>query len=167
LLLNRSLYGRRVIAVGSNRVAARFSGVPDGGSANHLISGFCAACVGPLLAGFTTPASFDMSKQYLLSSIAVVILGGIDTRGGYGHLGILGGALTFTALGTMLAATPLPEVLRGIVCGVMLLPQCCSILDRRAKPMSRERVRITVAGHASGWCVPSMPQRMLRQNGRH
>ena len=133
LLLNRSAYGRHVIAVGSNAVAARFCGVPVGATiiGTYVLSGLCAALVGLLLAGFTTQASFDMGKPYLLSSIAVIVLGGTDIRGGRGHyLGILGGALTFTALGTMLAATSLPEALRSIVYGIVLLAAVL-FLDRR------------------------------------
>ena len=134
LLLNRSAYGRHVIAVGSNAVAARFYGVPVGATiiGTYVLSGLCAALVGLLLAGFTTQASFDMGKPYLLASIAVVVLGGTDIRGGRGHyLGILGGALTFTALGTMLAATSLPEALRSVVYGIVLLAAVL-FLNRRS-----------------------------------
>jgi ribose transport system permease protein len=64
-----------------------------------------------------------MGRPYLLASIAVVVLGGTSIVGGHGHyLGILGGALLFTALGCMLA----------IVYGANILGAVVLVRDRRA-----------------------------------
>jgi ribose transport system permease protein len=124
LLLNRSVYGRRLVAVGSSVWAARLSGVHTGRVTigAYTLSGFCAALVGVLLVGFNSQANYDMGKPYLLASIAAVVLGGTDIRGGRGHyVGIFGGALLFTALSSMLSATSLPEALRSVVYGGVLL----------------------------------------------
>ena len=59
---------------------------------------------------------YGMGDPYLLSSIAVVVLGGTLITGRRGHyLGILGGAILFTALGIMLSGTVLPEAVRNII----------------------------------------------------
>jgi ribose transport system permease protein len=74
-----------------------------------------------------------MGRPYLLASIAVVVLGGTSIVGGHGHyLGILGGALLFTALGCMLAGTSLPEAVKSIVYGANILGAVVLVRDRRA-----------------------------------
>ena len=56
--------------------------------------GLCAALVGVLLTGFSGQASLGMGDDYLLPSIAVVVVGGTLITGGRGHyLGMLGGVL--------------------------------------------------------------------------
>lgn len=124
LLVDRSTFGRRLKAVGQDAWIARLSGVRTEAVtvAAYVLSGFCAALVGVLLAGFTTQAYYDMGKPYLLASIAVVVLGGTSITGGRGnYLGILGGALLFTALSSMLASTALPEAVRSVIYGLVLL----------------------------------------------
>jgi ribose transport system permease protein len=133
LVLDRSAFGRRLRAVGKNGWVARLSGVRTERVrlAVYVLSGFCAALVGILLAGFTAQAYYDMGKPYLLASIAVVVLGGTSITGGRGHyVGILGGALLFTALSSMLASTSLPEAVRNIIYGFVLL---CAVMMLREK----------------------------------
>lgn len=135
LVLNFSAFGRRLRATGSNAWAARLSGVRTGSVVilAYVISGFCAALVGLLLAGFTAQAYYDMGKPYLLASIAVVVLGGTSITGGRGHyIGILGGALVFTALSSLLASTSLPEAVRSIIYGIVLLGAVAMLRDRQS-----------------------------------
>lgn len=133
LLLDRSAFGRRLHAVGLNPWVAKLSGVRTGAIviAAYVLSGLCAALVGLLLTGFTAQAYYDMGKPYLLSSIAVVVLGGTSITGGRGHyLGILGGALLFTALSSMLASTSLPEAMRSIIYGLVLMGAVIMLRER-------------------------------------
>ncbi|MEZ5666097.1 MAG: ABC transporter permease [Alphaproteobacteria bacterium] len=133
LLLDRSAFGRRLHAVGMNAWVAKLSGVRTGAViiTAYVLSGLCAALVGLLLAGFTAQAYYDMGKPYLLSSIAVVVLGGTSITGGRGHyLGILGGALLFTALSSMLASTALPEAMRSIIYGLVLMGAVIMLRER-------------------------------------
>ena len=135
LLLNRSGFGRRLIAVGNSEWVAKLSGVRTGRViiGAYVLSGLCSAAMGLLLAGFTEVTFFDMGRPYLLASIAVVVLGGTSIVGGRGHyLGILGGALLFTALGSMLAGTSLPEAVKSIVYGAIILGAVVLLRDRRA-----------------------------------
>jgi ribose transport system permease protein len=136
LLLDRSAFGRRLRAVGQNEWIARLSGIRTGPVrlAAYVLSGFCAALVGILLAGFTAQAYYDMGKPYLLASIAAVVLGGAAINGGRGHYsGILGGALLFTALSSMLASTSLPEAVRSIVYGLVLLGAVLMLRERQSR----------------------------------
>ncbi|HWL67372.1 MAG TPA: ABC transporter permease [Geminicoccus sp.] len=133
LLLGRTVFGRRVYAVGNSPLVAQLSGVGVGGTLirTYALSGFCAALVGILLSGFSGQASLGMGDEYLLPSIAAVVVGGTLITGGRGHyLGMLGGVLLLTALATLLAGTTLPSAVRDIILGVVVLVAVLALRDR-------------------------------------
>ena len=133
LVLNGSGFGRRVRAVGNSEWVARLSGVHISAVtiSVYVLSGLCSAIVGLMLAGFSDQAYYDMGKPYLLASIAVVVLGGTRITGGRSHyIGIFGGALLFTAMGSMLQTTSLPEAVRSIIYGAVLLVAVILLRDR-------------------------------------
>ena len=124
LLLGRTAFGRRIYAVGNSEMAARLSGVRTGRVivSVYILSALCAAMVGVLLAGFSGQASLGMGDDYLLPSIAVVVVGGALITGGRGHYaGMVGGALLLTALQTLLAGTALPFAFRSVFFGLVIL----------------------------------------------
>jgi ribose transport system permease protein len=132
LLLNSSGFGRWIFAVGNSQWAAKLSGVPTGRVviAVYVLSGLCSAIVGLLLVGLTSQVYFGMGNPYLLASIAAVILGGTSITGGRGHyIGMLGGALLFTALGSMLSGTTLPEAVRDVIYGCVILFAVATLRD--------------------------------------
>ena len=133
IFLNRTAFGRRLYTVGNSVTVARLSGVWTGSVivGAYMLSGFCSALVGVLLSGFSGQAFFGMGDPYLLQSIAVVVLGGTLITGGRGHfVGILGGALLFTALGSLLTGTMLPEAVRSIIYGLVLLGAIVALRER-------------------------------------
>lgn len=135
LLLHRTPFGRRVYAVGNSPIAAKLSGVRVGTAliAVYCLSGLCSALVGLLLAGFSSQAFLGMGDPYLLPSIAVVVVGGALITGGRGHyLGVFGGALLLTALGTLLAGTTVPPAVRDIINGLVVLAAVITLRDKRA-----------------------------------
>ena len=132
-VLNGSGFGRRVGAVGNSEWVARLSGVRTRAvtTSVYVLSGFCSAIVGLMLAGFSDQAYYDMGKPYLLASIAAVVIGGTNITGGRSHyFGILGGALLFTAMSSMLQTTSLPEAVRSIIYGVVLLIAVIMLRDK-------------------------------------
>ncbi len=136
LLLGRTTFGRRVYAVGNNAKVAYLSGVNVGTTlvGAYVLSGLCSALVGILLAGFNGQASLGMGDEYLLPSIAVVVVGGTLITGGRGHyVGMLGGVLLLTALQTLLAGTTLPFAVRGIIFGLVLLGAVIALRDRQVR----------------------------------
>ncbi|WP_226576612.1 ABC transporter permease [Acuticoccus sediminis] len=135
LLLSRTPFGRRVTAIGNSPAAARLSGVRVGRVTVgvYVLSAVCAALVGILLTGFAGQASLGMGDDYLLPSIAVVVVGGALITGGRGHfLGMVGGALLLTALQTLLAGTNLPYAFRAIVFGCVVLAAVLALRDKRS-----------------------------------
>lgn len=132
ILLGRTVFGRRVYAIGNSPLAARFSGVGVGGTliGVYALSGFCAALVGILLASFSGQASLGMGDEYLLPSIAAVVVGGSLITGGRGRYpGMLGGVLLLTALSTLLAGTMLPHAVRDIIFGLVVLGAVLALRD--------------------------------------
>ncbi|SAL54026.1 ABC transporter permease [Caballeronia humi] len=135
VLLHRTPFGRRVYAVGNSQIAAKLSGVRVGATliAVYCLSGLCSAIVGLLLAGFSSQAFLGMGDPYLLPSIAVVVVGGALITGGRGHyLGVFGGALLLTALGTLLAGTTVPPAVRDIINGLVVLAAVITLRDKKA-----------------------------------
>jgi ribose transport system permease protein len=133
LVLSRTPFGRRVYAVGNSIRVAKLSGVGVGQTllGVYVLSGFCSALVGLLLAGFNNQAFLGMGDSYLLPSIAVVVVGGTLITGGRGHYaGILGGCLLLTALGTLLAGTTLPFAVRDIIYGLVVLGAVVTLRER-------------------------------------
>lgn len=132
-LLSRTTFGRRIYAVGNSPTVAKLSGVGVGGTliGVYMLSGLCAALVGILLAGFSGQASLGMGDEYLLPSIAVVVVGGTLITGGRGHyVGMLGGVLMLTALSTLLAGTTLPPAVRDIIFGLVVLGAVLALRER-------------------------------------
>jgi ribose transport system permease protein len=134
VLMHRTPFGRRVQAIGNSQVAAKLAGVRVGGVliAVYCLSGLCAALTGVLLAGFSNQAFLGMGDPYLLPSIAIVVVGGALITGGRGHyLGVFGGALLLTALGTLLAGTTVPPAVRDIINGLVVLAAVMTLRDKK------------------------------------
>ena len=133
LLLARTRFGRHVYAVGNGRLVSQLSGVGVGRTlfGVYMLSGFCAALAGILLASFSGQASLGMGDDYLLPSIAVVVVGGALITGGRGHyLGMLGGVLLLTVISILLAGTTLPHAVRDIIYGLVVLGAVLALRER-------------------------------------
>ncbi|MFE0753709.1 ABC transporter permease [Inquilinus sp. NPDC058860] len=135
LLLSRTPFGRRVYGIGNGLRAARLSGIAVDRTliGVYVLSALCAGLVGILLTGFSGQASLGMGDDYLLPSIAVVVVGGGLITGGRGHyLGMLGGVLLLTALQTLLTGSNLPYATRAILYGLVVLGAVVALRERRA-----------------------------------
>lgn len=135
LALSRTPFGRRLYAIGNSELAARLSGVNTGWTliGVYILSAVSAAVVGILLTGFSGQASLGMGDDYLLPSIAVVVVGGTLITGGRGHyLGMFGGALLLTAMQTLLAGTTLPFAFRSIFFGLIILAAVIALREKRS-----------------------------------
>lgn len=88
LLLKRSVTGRRFEAVGSNPHVALASGLPVRRieASAYIGAGLLYALGGILLAGIVTTPNTYQGNSYLLTSVAVVVLGGTSLMGGKGSI---------------------------------------------------------------------------------
>ena len=96
IALQRMVYGRSVTAIGQNIRAAWLAGVPVGRIRflTYTLSGTLGGLNGALLAGYFRGANVDIGNEYLLASIAVVVIGGTSVAGGKANVpGVWGGAV--------------------------------------------------------------------------
>ncbi|MCX7888474.1 MAG: ABC transporter permease [Rhodobacteraceae bacterium] len=124
VLLERSVYGRWLSAIGQNQRAARLAGVPVDlvRMATYLISAVMAALCGFLLSCFSGGAALNMGAEYLLISIAVVVIGGSSIAGGNSNVpGIWGASLFLFLIVSMLNSYGLGAGVRLIMTGVIII----------------------------------------------
>lgn len=117
-------YGRLLYAIGDNPVAARLSGAKSWQIliALYVISALLAGIAGLLIAGLTNIASVTLADSYVLPSVAAAVIGGTSImggRGGYG--GTIVGALILTVLISLLSALGLPEAVRQVLFGSIIV----------------------------------------------
>ena len=124
LLLERTVYGKQLFAIGVNRTTARLSGVrvPRVVVATYALSGLLAGLGGFMLLGFTQSVFLNLGARYVFPSVAAVVVGGTVLAGGQGsYFGTMAGALVLTLLTSLLTAVQLPEAVQQIVLGATLL----------------------------------------------
>lgn len=124
VVLHRTVYGRSVIAIGQNQRAAELAGIDVGKVrfATYVLSALLASLCGYLLSGFSGGASLNMGEEYLLASIAVVVIGGTSVAGGFSNLpGLWGAALFLFLVVTMLNTYGLGAGIRYLATGLIII----------------------------------------------
>ncbi len=124
VLLDRSVAGRTIAAIGQNARAAAIAGLPVQRARllAYVASGGLAGLTGALLAGFSGGNSLDQGEEYLLLTIAVVVIGGSDVAGGRPSVTGLGGAALFMfLLIAMLNAVGAGSGLRMLLTGLIIV----------------------------------------------
>jgi ribose transport system permease protein len=123
-ILNKTSFGRRVLATGGNRIAADFSGVNTARIKFTVLvaSGVVAAIAGLLYAGRLQSGRFQWGTGDELSVIAAVVLGGTSLFGGNGRVvGSLVGALFIGLLNNGLILAGLDASQQRIIQGVIIV----------------------------------------------
>lgn len=135
--LTRTIYGRSVLAIGQNRQAARLAGLPVTAVAvaTYALSGLTSAVCGILLASFSGGASLDMGQEYLLTSIAVVVIGGTAVAGGRASVaGIWGASLFLFLLVSMLNGFGFGAGGRTLLTGLIIIGVVAAASGGRVLP---------------------------------
>jgi ribose transport system permease protein len=122
VLLNRTRYGRYVVAVGGNREAARIAGVNVRRIvfSVYVLAGVCVAIAAILVSGRLSSASPIIGELYELDAIAAVVIGGTALSGGRAtivgtFLGVITFALIFNLLTLMDLAVEIQQVTKGLI----------------------------------------------------
>ena len=123
-ILNRSVYGRCLRAVGSSEIAAQTAGLPVDliRILAFAIVGGCSALAGVFLTAELSSASAIMATGYELTVIAVVVIGGTNLKGGEGTLfGSFTGALFFAVISSALNILNVAAYWQYVVTGIFLI----------------------------------------------
>lgn len=122
--MNKTRFGRQVLATGGNRTAAQFTGVNTKRIKFQvmLLSGVVASVAGMLYAGRLESGRFQWGSGDELSAIAAVILGGTSLFGGAGSVvGTLMGALLIGLINNGLILAGLDSSQQQVVRGVIII----------------------------------------------
>lgn len=130
VVLKATRLGRRFELVGENPRSAANIGIATRGYtvSAYWLSTLLAASAGVLLAGLLRSPTLTAGNDYLLPSIAAVVLGGTALTGGKGSLiGTALGALFLAQLGqlvqTFTQATAVQNIVQALIIGVGIIAQ--------------------------------------------
>jgi rhamnose transport system permease protein len=161
-LLHATRFGRYIYALGANREAARYSGVPVTRAriAVFGLSGLLAGIAGLVYVGFFGSSRADAADGSLLDVVTAVVLGGVDIFGGSGSMvGVVLSVLLVAELRNGMQLDNIGGDTQNIVIGVLLLAailagnairalQTSGLRTRIARASKKEVVR--TAGQAEG-----------------
>ncbi|WP_407653658.1 ABC transporter permease [Cellulomonas alba] len=138
VLLNRTTFGRRTIAVGGNPEAARLAGIKVRRHTMYLyaLAGLAAGIGGAMMLGRTTAGSSTNGQLYELDAIAAVVVGGTLLAGGRGTIvGTVFGVLIFTTLSNVFTQNNLSISAQAVAKGVIIV--VAVLLQQRFAERSR------------------------------
>ncbi len=123
-LLRRTVYGKRLYAIGNNVKASYLSGVPVRRVlvATYTLCGLCAGLGGIMLTGYSQQSYLGMGEAYVLPAIAAVVVGGTSILGGSGgYTGTIAGAITIVLLQNVLQIVGIKPAGQQILYGLIIL----------------------------------------------
>jgi ribose/xylose/arabinose/galactoside ABC-type transport system permease subunit len=133
-VLTRTVFGRRVYAIGGNETAAKVSGISVKRIklAVYTLTGVLAGLAGLLLASRIISGNPTAGQAYELDAIAAVIIGGVSMAGGAGKwYGTVIGALLIAVIGNGLDILNVSSHLQLIIKGSIII--VAVLLDMKGK----------------------------------
>ncbi|MBG0565660.1 ABC transporter permease [Actinoplanes aureus] len=124
VLLNRTTFGRRTVAIGGNEEAARLAGINVKRQTVllYVLSGLCCGIAAIMLTSQATSAQAGMANLYELDAIAAAIIGGTLLSGGRGTIvGAVFGVLVFSTITNLFAINNLETEVQNMVKGGIIV----------------------------------------------
>jgi simple sugar transport system permease protein len=124
LLLERTALGMKIQMLGTNALAARFIGIDDLAVTirTYVLSGLFASSAGLVIMSRANSAKADYGSSYLLLSILICVLGGINPYGGFGKVvGLVLAVLSLQFLSSGLNMLQVSNFARDLIWGGLLL----------------------------------------------
>jgi ribose transport system permease protein len=124
VLLNRTVFGRRTLAVGGNAEAARLSGIDVRRHTTllYVLLGIACGIAAIMIVARTTTGSSTHGTLYELDAIAAVVIGGTLLSGGRGTIvGTVLGVLIFTTLTNVFTLNNLDTSTQAVAKGVIIV----------------------------------------------
>ncbi len=138
----RTPYGRRVYAIGGNERAAELSGVKVNRVKTlvYMISGFCSATVGLIIASQLVAAHPATGQAFELNAIAAVVLGGTSLAGGRGGIGgTIIGAFVIGILGDGLIMIGVSSFWQQVIKGIVIV---LAVIIDQVQARMQERIAL-------------------------
>lgn len=123
-LLNRTTFGRRTVAIGGNREAARLAGIKVNRHVMWLyaLAGLTAGIAAVMILGRTQAGTSTHGNLYELDAIAAVVVGGTLLVGGRGTItGTVFGVMIFATLDNVFIQNNMSSSLQAIAKGVIIV----------------------------------------------
>ncbi|MDT0268393.1 ABC transporter permease [Streptomyces sp. DSM 44915] len=133
VLLNRTTFGRRTVAVGGNAEAARLAGIAVKRQRLLLyaLSGLCCGIAAFMLVVLSGSGQNTNGNLYELNSIAAAIIGGTLLTGGRGTIiGSVLGVLVFTLITNLFVLNNVESAFQQIATGAIVV--AAVLLQRRS-----------------------------------
>jgi rhamnose transport system permease protein len=124
VLLHRTVTGRRLVAIGANPVASRFSGIEVDRHrfALFVFAGLMAALAAILLTGRIGSTRPNIALGWELDAVTMVILGGVAIEGGRGSIvGVLLAALLLGLFTFALGMANISGIVMAMIVGILLI----------------------------------------------
>ena len=124
LVLTRTVFGRYLIAIGTNELAAKISGIRTELYLNAvlLISGLLAGLGGLINAAYLGASDPNAATGLELSAIAAAVIGGTSLMGGRGSIiGAFIGVLIISVLQNGLAQLGVSEPFKRLITGLVII----------------------------------------------
>ena len=124
LVLNHTVYGRQIYAVGGNRQASDLSGISTRRVIiiAYSISGFLGALSGFVLSCMNRQASAAQAQGYENDVLAAIVVGGVSLRGGEGTLqGAMLGAILIGIMTNGLRLLGIDSIYHNLIKGIIII----------------------------------------------
>jgi ribose transport system permease protein len=125
VVLNRTPFGRHVVAIGDNQDVARYSGIglTRVRTITYVIQGLCVGIATILYVPRLSSATPSTGMLWELQAITAVVIGGTPLRGGTGRVwGTIVGSIILVVIGNIMILSDLvSEYLLGAVQGAIII----------------------------------------------
>ncbi len=123
-LMTRTAFGIRISMFGTNPLAALYAAVDVKGMLLkvYMLSGMFASVAGMVIMSRANSAKADYGSSYLLLSVLIAVLGGVNPYGGYGRVvGVVLAVLCMQFLSSGLNMLQVSNFARELIWGALLL----------------------------------------------
>jgi simple sugar transport system permease protein len=123
-LMTRTAFGIRISMFGTNPLAALYAAVDVKGMLLkvYMLSGLFASVAGMVIMSRANSAKADYGSSYLLLSVLIAVLGGVNPYGGYGRVvGVVLAVLSMQFLSRGLNMLQVSNFARELIWGALLL----------------------------------------------
>jgi len=124
VVLNRTTFGEKVYLLGTNPLASRFAGLNNDRLIlrTYMLCGLLSSVAGLIMMSRANSAKADFGVSYLLLSVLIAVLGGVNPYGGFGKVsGVVLAVLSLQFLSSGFNILRVSNFAKEFVWGALLL----------------------------------------------